>query len=892
MLIATLGVLLVMLALPARAKAQIMPALLPDFNDTEYVRFLGYPTAMAIAPDGRIFITEKAGRVRVVKNGVLLATPFVTRTVRTERERGMIGIGIDPNFATNHYVYVRYTPGSASAGTCRHLLSRFTADGDVAATGSEVILFDMGDCVGTGNHYSGAIHFGIDTKLYTTIGEQGVPTYAQDLSVIYGKMLRLNPDGTIPTDNPLYNTTTGINRAIWAYGLRNAYTFAIQPGTGKILINDVGENTWEEVNVGQAGANYGWPNCEGPCSPPNPKYVDPISVYSHTDGCAITGGTFYNPSIVSFPTTYVGKYFFEDWCGRWIRLLNPATHNVWTFASNLGTDTGRPVDMAVGPDRSLYWLNQDFTNGMTGDSSLHKIQHSTLPAISRNPRTITAVATQVVTFTVIASGNGPLTYQWQKNGVNIAGATTANYRFTAASADNGAKFRCIVTNSAGSVTSANASLTVNGNRPPTGTITQPVNGTTYRAGDTIHFAGTATDPEDGTLPASAFSWTIKLHHENHEHDYRGPLDGITSGSFTIPTVDETDPNVWYRIYLTVHDAQGLAQTTYRDVLPLKSTITLASNPPGLQVTLDGAPHITPYSTVSVQNLQRTLGVVSPQSLNGITYTFASWSDGGSATHNISTPTTNVTYTAKFQEVPIFADNFESGNFSKWTQQWTDSGDLSVSTAAALVGTKGTQALLDDNTSISVMDETPAGETHYRARFYFNPHSLAMASGDSHVLFFGYGGTSLTSPVVGVELQFASGSYRVRAALRHNDAIWRYGAWVNISNSMHYLELEWQAASASGANDGLAHLWVDGILRSNLTGIDNDTLRIDRVRLGAVAGIDAGTRGTDYFDDFESRRSTYIGAAPGGPAIAAAAADEAQTNTWFDEDQNKNPNFAP
>jgi len=501
------------------------------------------------------------------------------------------------------------------------------------------------------------------------------------------------------------------------------------------------------------------------------------------------------------------------------------------------------------------------------------------------------MAGQAVTFTVIASGNGPLTYQWQKNGVNISGATGAAYNFIVAAGDNGAQYRCVVSNSNGSVTSKTATLTVVNNTPPVATITQPGSNTFYHAGDTIHFAGSATDTQDGTLPASAFRWDVVLHHRDHTHDFIPTIEGVTSGSFVIPNSGETDNVVWYRITLTVTDSKGATYSTYRDVKPYVSTLAFVTNPPGLQLSLEGQPQTAPFSVVSVEGMQRMLGAPSPQILNGTAYVFASWSDNGAATHQITTPQNNITYTATFAKDTIFADSFESGDLSKWSAQSIDAGDLSVSSAAAIIGNKGMQAVLDDNTPISVVNETPAGERYYHARFYFNPHSTAMASGDSHVIFFGYSGPGYQTPVVAVELRFSSGSYQVRAALVNDSTVWRYGNWFTIGNAVHFLEVEWQAASTAGANNGALKFWVDNVLRTNITGVDNDTRRIERVRLGAVAGIDPGTHGTEFFDAFESRHTSYIGAAAGGPVIAASASNPDEINAWTEGEQSQNPNFA-
>jgi hypothetical protein len=207
---------------------------------------------------------------------------------------------------------------------------------------------------------------------------------------------------------------------------------------------------------------------------------------------------------------------------------------------------------------------------------------------------------------------------------------------------------------------------------------------------------------------------------------------------------------------------------------------------------------------------------------------------------------------------IFKDGFETGTFSAWSASVVDGGDLSVSADAALVGGYGLRAQLDDNVSIFVTDERPASERRYRARVYFDPNSISMASGDTHVLFYGYavGGNALA--VLRLELRYVTPNYQVRAGLLNNSRAWSDTAWVTLSDATHSLEWDWRAASAAGANDGGLTLWLDGVQQSNLTGVDNDTRRIDRVELGAVTGIDANTRGTYFFDAFEARRQSYIG----------------------------------
>ncbi len=308
---------------------------------------------MAFAPDGRLFVCEEGGTVRIVKNGALLTTPFASVNADASHERGLLGIAVDPNFTTNQFIYLYYT---SPTPTFHNRVSRLTANGDEAVTGSEVFLLELNELAGNGNHAGGALHFGADGKLYIATGDDNVGANSQTLSNLFGKLLRINPDGSIPADNPFFGATTGLNRSIWALGLRNPFTFGFQPGTGRLLINDVGENTAEEINDGIAGRNYGWPGCEGPCAPPNQSFSDPLFTYAHgssgTTGCAIVGAAFYNPPVSQFPVDYMGKYFFADFCSGWIRRFDPATNTATAFASGVLL----PADLAVSPDGGLYYL--------------------------------------------------------------------------------------------------------------------------------------------------------------------------------------------------------------------------------------------------------------------------------------------------------------------------------------------------------------------------------------------------------------------------------------------------------------------------------------------------------------------------------------------------------
>ncbi len=330
-------------------------ALPAGFTRSTFVSGLGStPTAMAFAPDGRLFITEQFGALRVVKNGALLPTPFVTVPTAGDGERGLLGVVFDPDFATTGWVYVYYT---VSEGGARNRVSRFTAVGDVALAGSEVVLVELPPLNDVAKHNGGAMRFGVDGKLYVAVGDAGVSTNAPLLTTPFGKMLRFNRNGTIPTDNPFYGTTAGVNRSIWARGRRNPSTCDIHPATGRMHINDVGQGTWEEINHGRPGADFGWPATEGATG--NPAYDTPLFAYRHTEsptlfeGLAVVGGAFYAPPLPLFGAEYMDDYFFADYVHGWIyRLDAQAGWAPYAFAALGEFITG----LAVGPDGALYVL--------------------------------------------------------------------------------------------------------------------------------------------------------------------------------------------------------------------------------------------------------------------------------------------------------------------------------------------------------------------------------------------------------------------------------------------------------------------------------------------------------------------------------------------------------
>jgi glucose/arabinose dehydrogenase len=327
----------------------------PGFSQRTVMRQLARGTDMAFTPDGRLFVTLKRGVVRYRRtNGSVGTLLNFSRKVNDTGERGLLGIAVDPRFRANHHLFLVYTHRATASQPLQNRLVRVTVRNGRLAPGSERLLFRFNSLRAT-NHVGGSVQVGRDGKLYVSHGENGRDAQAQSLGNLLGKIVRLNRDGTIPSDNPFFNRANGRNRAIWVRGLRNPFKFTFDPGARRGFINDVGAQTWEEINRLRKGRNYGWPRHEGPESAN--RFTPPIFAYRHvgaaaTTGCSITGGEFYRAARRNFPARFVGDYFFADFCNGWVRRYDPGTDRAHAFASGLGS----PVDLEVARSGALYVL--------------------------------------------------------------------------------------------------------------------------------------------------------------------------------------------------------------------------------------------------------------------------------------------------------------------------------------------------------------------------------------------------------------------------------------------------------------------------------------------------------------------------------------------------------
>ena len=283
----------------------------------------------------------------MVRDGRLLARPFVTVPTVAFQEEGLLGVAVDPQFSRTRRVFVCYT---ALTPTRHNVVASYIASGDTAEDQS-TIVYEF-DTHADHMHVGGALRFGRDGTLYATSGESGDGTRSHSLASTAGKVVRMHTDGRVPRDNPFPRETRGRHGAIWARGFRNAFAFDIHPRTGRMLVNDVGGDRYEEVNEVRRGADYGWPVAEGPIR--QEPFVDPLHAYTHADGCAITGGTFYAPATPALGAQWRDGYFFAEYCANEIRWLSPErTPRMERFGR---TSVPGPVDLRVSKDGALWYL--------------------------------------------------------------------------------------------------------------------------------------------------------------------------------------------------------------------------------------------------------------------------------------------------------------------------------------------------------------------------------------------------------------------------------------------------------------------------------------------------------------------------------------------------------
>jgi glucose/arabinose dehydrogenase len=501
-----------------------------------------------------------------------------------------------------------------------------------------------------------------------------------------GTVIRVNPDtGAAMPDNPLASSPDPNARKVVAYGLRNPFRFAVRPGTNELWIGDVGWNSWEEIDrvpdPRAAVTDFGWPCYEGPGPQPGYQAVGlnvctvlyyfsglatpPYYTYNHKasvaqgDGCptggsSVSGGVFYNggryPGLAgNYPSKYDGALFFADYTRRCIWAMLPGSDGLPdpTRVEAFATGTAgaySPVDLETGPGGDLYYV--DLPGGTIRRIRYYPNNRPPVPAL--NASATSGAVPLTVHFDASASTDpdaDPLTYSWDLDGNGVYGdaaGPTASFTYSTAGVRTvGVR----VSDPLGATATATVVVSA-GNDPPSATITAPTPSFTWKVNDVVSFSGSGTDAQDGTLPASAFTWTLDIRHcpsvsTCHTHPVQ-TWSGITSGSFVAP--DHEYPS-HLELWLTVKDSGGLSDTKLVELYPKTSTLSLASSPTGASIGVGDVAQITPFSLTVITG--STQSITAPnQTLGGQSYAFQSWSDGGAQSHQITVPG-NRTLTATF-----------------------------------------------------------------------------------------------------------------------------------------------------------------------------------------------------------------------------------------------------
>lgn len=722
------------------------PALPPGFQEQVVIDGLTEPTVVRFSPDGRVFVAEKSGLIKVF-DGLSDPTPSTYADLRTNVydywDRGLLGMALDPDFPADPTVYVLYTHDAAIGGTAPRWNDSCptppgpTTDGCIAsgrlsridAAGRETVLIE-GWCQQFPSHSIGQLQFGRDGALYATGGDgasfgfadygqagsprnpcgdppggvggtQSPPTAeggafrSQDLRTpgdpvgLNGTLIRVNPQtGTALPSNPLSGHADPNARRIVAYGLRNSFRFAVRPGTNELWLGDVGYGRYDEVDrIDPLGAveNGGWPCYEGPGRPPGyeqlrmniceslyaqgPSAVlQPYWSYAHSakvvpgESCpsgstALAGVVFYEGG--AYPASYDDALFVADNSRDCIWALPkgpnglPDPARVLTFVAG----ATNPVDLEIGPGGDLYYV--DFGGDRIGDTNqktpgrIRRVRFfaGNEPPVAVAEATPTSgAAPLLVQFDARDSHDpdgDPLTYAWDLDGDGAYDDSTSATPSRSYPASGPVAVGLRVRDPQGAE-GRDVVVISPGNTAPAATLLGPPGSTTWSVGEQIPFSATATDAQDGTLPASAYRWELVVNHcpsNCHTHPIE-TFAGVSSGSFSAP--DHEYPST-LALRLTVTDSGGLQDTETVVLQPETVDLTFRAGAAGIRLTLDDVTARAPFTRTVIAGSAHTVAAPATADVDRVRWKFTSWSDGKPRVHALTAPAP-ATYTARYRAV--------------------------------------------------------------------------------------------------------------------------------------------------------------------------------------------------------------------------------------------------
>ena len=629
----------------AAATNTAFPDLPVGFAKVQLAKGLKNPTAIAFGPNGDIYIAQQKGAILLDRGGVVQTTPVITIPADTGTETGVLGLALDPNFATNGYMYVAYTTVDLHSQ-----LSRFTVTGGgtTASLASETVFW-RGNQLQVFHHAINDVHIGPDGKLWFSVGDNDPSiTNATVLTNGYGKILRLNLDGSVPTDDPFVNVP-GAVPSIYAYGLRNPFRFTFLPN-GKAMTEDTGSSFWEEFDTIQKGGNYGWDFFEGNCF--SCGYINPAYAYGHlpVDGAA-SAVAAYSGNV--FPSTYANTVFFGDYNRLDIEAVKfDPTYTTEISDTVFDSSVGTIADLQEGPDGNLYYVS-------IFEGQFWKIYPTgpIAPTAAASAGPNAGLAPLNVQFSSAGSSdayNLPLTYSWN---FGDASAVSSSPNPSHSYASNGT-YTATLTVGNGTSSSTATTQVIVGSSPPSASMLSPSVGATYNGGQTISFSGSATDAVDVTEPGSAFSWQVDFVANGavqpfYTYEVPGPFfstSGVSSGSLQIPNDNSNTPSTFYRVTMTVTDSLGLTSTVVRDIHPNLTSWTVGSNVPGSLVFVDGTLQTTPYTTNDVVGVAHVLMGLPTQTVSGTRYRLNGFADGSALSDSFTSGPTAATYGTRLDPV--------------------------------------------------------------------------------------------------------------------------------------------------------------------------------------------------------------------------------------------------
>jgi glucose/arabinose dehydrogenase len=675
--------LLVLLLGASRASAIVLPS---GFSEVTIADGFNQPTAAAWTPDGRMLVTEKGGVLKVVPAGQTTGTTVLdlSATVNGAWDRGLLGLAVDSAFTSNHFIYVLFTYeldplNPDGQGQMVSQLRRYVLNNNNTVSSPSIILgsYTTGPCPAPSNtvdcipseglsHSIGTVRSAPDGTLYLGSGDassfsavdpQALRVY--DERSLAGKIMHIDRNGNGVASHPFCASSTNLTDTctkVWAKGFRNPFRFTIRPN-GSLSVGDVGWSTREELDiVASGGGNYGWPCYEGTIRTPGYRDRSECASEYAKEGTATADvppswdydRTGSNASILSgpeyrsdqYPAGYRGSVFIGDYAQAWIKRAILDAQGKVTSVQPFATQFGG-VAIEEAPDGNITYVR-------IYDGSIQKLVYTAgnqPPVASFTATPSSGAAPLAVAFDASTSTDpdgDPLGYTWE-----FGDGTTATGKTTSKTYTTGGTFTASLTVSDGRGKSTTATKTITvGSRAPIPTMTVPTATATYRDGQTIAFAGSATDPDEGTLPASKLTWSVVLRHSDHAHPILQNA-GVASGNFATTTDHDADSS--YEITLTATDSTGLSTSVTRVVRPETTSLTLTSEPAGATISYAGVDHAAPKTLTSAIGFTTSVSAVAQVTSGGRVWNFDHWSDGGTRLHDITVPATASTLTAVYAD---------------------------------------------------------------------------------------------------------------------------------------------------------------------------------------------------------------------------------------------------